>query len=65
MDDYLLLDRHRRVLWLLEQLGQPGTPVELLAGDPVQLGAERGERLQLAELGQVDLQGCPKRSSWP
>ncbi len=54
--DDLLLDRERRVLGLLEQLDQPCTTLELGLRCRVQVGAERGERLQLAVLGQVQAQ---------
>ena len=52
---HLLLDRYGGVLRLLEQLGQAVAPVELGLGDLVELRAEGGERLELAELGQVEL----------
>ena len=54
--DHLLLDRERRVLRLLEQLDQPRAAVELRAGGRVQVGRERGERLQVAVLRQVEAQ---------
>src|SRR5215469_15069570 len=50
--DHLPLHRHRAVLRLLEQLDQARAPVQLGAGHGVQVGGERGERLQVAELGQ-------------
>ncbi len=55
-DDDLLLDGHRAVQRLLEQLDQAVAALELGLGDRVELGAERGERLELAELGEVELQ---------
>ena len=55
-DDDLLLDGHRAVERLLEQLDQAVAALELGLGDRVELGAERGERLELAELGEVELQ---------
>ena len=58
---HLLLHRHRRVEPLLEQLGEPVAPVELGLGHLVELGAEGGERLELAELGQVELEGARHR----
>ena len=54
--DDLLLDGHRAVLRLLQQLDQAIATLELGLGDGVELGAERGERLELAELGEVELQ---------
>src|SRR2546421_235219 len=51
--DDLLLDRVRRVVRLLEQLHQARAAVELGPRGLVQVGGERGERLQLPELGQV------------
>ena len=53
---HLLLHRHRLVLGLLEQLRQPVAAVELGLGHPVELRAEGGERLELAELRQVELE---------
>ena len=46
---------------LLEQLGEPVAAVELGLGHLVELGAEGGERLELAELGQVELEGARHR----
>src|ERR1022692_3609206 len=48
--DDLPLDRHRAVLRLLEQLHQPGAAVQLSARRGVQVGGERGERLQVPVL---------------
>ena len=55
--DHLLLDRDRGVLGLLEDLGQAVTAVQLGLRHLVQLGAERRERLEITELGQVGLEG--------
>ena len=52
----LLFDGHRAVERLLEQLDQAVATLELGLGDGVELGAERGERLELTELGEVELQ---------
>ncbi|MDQ1531834.1 MAG: F-type H+/Na+-transporting ATPase subunit alpha [Microbacteriaceae bacterium] len=54
--DDLLLDRVRRVLRLAQQLGQPGAAVELAPGGGVQVGGEHGERLHVAELGELQLE---------
>ena len=54
---HLLLDRDGGVLALFEHLGQAVTPVELGLRHLVQLGAERRERLEITELGQVGLEG--------
>ena len=51
-DGHLLLDRHRPVLRLLEHLDQPGPAGELPLGGGVEVGAELGERLELAVLRQ-------------
>ena len=59
--DHLLLDRDRRVERLLEQLDQPVAALELGLRHGVELGAERGERLELAELGEVELQRAGHR----
>jgi hypothetical protein len=53
---HLLLDRHRRVEALLQQLGQAVAAVELALGRLVELRTEGGEGLEVAELGQVDLE---------
>ena len=52
--DDLTLDRERRVLRLLEQLDQPLTTLELGLRRLVEVGAEGGERLQVAVLGEVE-----------
>ena len=62
---HLLLDRHRRVERLLEQLGEPVAAVELGLRHLVELGAEGGERLELAELGEVELERARPPTSWP
>src|SRR4051794_4968328 len=49
----LAVDRERRVLRLLEQLDQPGAALELRLARLVEVGAEGGERFQLAELREV------------
>ena len=54
--DDLALDRERRVLALLEQLDQPLAAVEGGPAGGVQVGGERGEGLELAELGEVQAQ---------
>src|SRR6266851_573588 len=56
-DDHdLLLDRHRLVLRLLQHLHHAGAAGELLLGGLVELGAELGERLELAVLRQIEPQ---------
>ena len=52
------IDVHRLVLRLLEQLDHPVAAVELLLGGLVELGAELGERLELAEGRQVEPQAA-------
>ena len=59
--EHLLLDRHRRVEALLQQLGEAVAAVELGLGHLVELGAEGGEGLELAELGEVELEGAGDR----
>jgi len=54
--DALLFDRHRRIEALLEQLGEAIAPVELTLGRLVQLRTEGREGLEVAELGEVDLE---------
>jgi hypothetical protein len=54
--DDLLLDRHRTVLRLLQQLHEAIPALELGLGDRVELGAEGGERFELTELGEIELQ---------
>jgi hypothetical protein len=53
-DRDLLGEPDRLVLGLLEHLDQPVAPVELRLRRLVQVGAERRERLQLAELREVE-----------
>src|SRR5690606_3354422 len=55
-DHDLVLDRHGRVLRLLEHLDRALPASELPLRGRVQVGAELGERLQLAVLGQVEAQ---------
>ena len=55
-DHHLLLDRHRLVLRLLEHLDQPRAALELPLGRRVEVGAELGERLELAVLRQDEPQ---------
>src|SRR6478672_3681998 len=58
----LLLDRHRRVLALFEQLGQPGPALKLLSRGGVQvLCPERREGFQLAILRQLQPQRATDR----
>ena len=63
--DHLPLDRERAVLRLLEQLDQPGAAVKLGAGRGVEVGGERGERLQVAVLRQRRASARRRPSSWP
>ena len=46
---------------LLQQLDQPVAPLELRLRHRVELGAERRERLELAELREVELQRAGHR----
>src|SRR5262245_26940897 len=55
-DHDLLLDGHRLVLGLLQDLDEPLAARQLVAGRLVQVARELRERGQLAELGQVELQ---------
>src|SRR5687767_11525947 len=59
--DDLALDGVRRVLALLEQLDQPLTAVQRRAAGGIEVRRERGERLELAELGQVQPQTAGHR----
>ena len=59
--DNLALHRERRGRRLLEQLDHPHPAGQLLLAGLVQVGAERGEGLQLAVLGQVDAQPAGHR----
>jgi len=52
-----LVDGHRRVLLLLEELGKTLTTAEGLLGGSVQVGTELGESGNLTVLGQEELQG--------
>ena len=54
-----------RVLRLLEQLDQAGTAVELGLGGLVEVGAEGGERLELAVLREVEAQAAGDLTSSP
>src|SRR5665213_2079664 len=54
-DDFVL-NRERRVLRLLQQFDQARTAFELRARRRVEVGAEGGERLKLAELREVEPQ---------
>jgi hypothetical protein len=51
-DGHLALHRDRPGTGLLEHLDQPRAPGQLLLGGGVEVGAELGESLQLAVLGQ-------------
>ena len=64
-DDDLLFDRQRDVQALLQQLRQAIAAVELGLGRLVELGAEGGERLELPELRQVDLERARRPTSSP
>ena len=59
--DDLALDRERRVLALLEQLDQALAAVQGRAAGGVQVRGERGEGLELAELGEVQAQAAGDR----
>ena len=63
--DHLLLDRERRVLRLLEQLDEAAAAAERGGRRGVEVGAERGERLQLAVLRQVQPQRAGDRAHRP
>ena len=56
--EHLVLDRQRRVLALLQELDQPFAARQLLQGDPVEVGAELGERRERPVLRQVEAQGA-------
>ncbi len=58
----LAADRERRGGRLLEQLDHPGAAGQLLLAGLVEVGAEGGERLELAVLRQVDTQPAGDRS---
>ena len=51
---HLQTQGYRLVLVLLEQLGQPGAPLELVARRAVEVGRELGECSELAVLGEVE-----------
>ena len=53
---HLLGERHRLVLVLLEQLGQPRAALELVSRLGVEVRRELGEGRQLAVLGEVEAQ---------
>ena len=63
--DDLLLDGHRAVQRLLEQLDQAIAALELGLGDRVEFGTERGERFELTELGEIELERAADASSSP
>lgn len=52
-----LVDGHRGVLLLLEELGETLTTVQDLLGSGIQIGTKLGECGDLTVLGQVELQG--------
>ena len=52
----LLLDRHRVVSTLLQQLGHAGAAVQLILRSLVEIAAELGERLELAIGREVEAQ---------
>jgi hypothetical protein len=52
-----LVDGHRRVLLLLEELGETLTTGQGLLGRGVEIGTELGESSNLTVLGQEELQG--------
>ena len=57
IDDHHLSSKgNRMVLGLFEDLVEPHTPIKLLLSRGVQVGAELGERRQIAELGHIQLQ---------
>ena len=64
-DEDLLFNVHRLVLRLLQNLRQTLTTSKLCLGCLIQVGTELGERLQLAELGQVDDVAFPLPASLP
>ena len=61
IDDDLLLDGHRRVEVLLQQLDEAVAALELGLRHLVELGTERGERLELTELREVELERAGDR----
>ena len=56
-DGDLVLNGHGHVLALLQQLGQPDTPVQQLLGGGVKIGTELGEGSDLTVLGELKLHG--------
>ena len=56
-DGDLVLNRHWHVLALLQQLGQPDTPVQQLLGGSVKVGTKLGESSNLTVLGELELHG--------
>merc|ERR1719295_1955976 len=56
-DGNLVLNGHGHVLALLQQLGQPDTPVQQLLGGGVKIGTELGEGGDLTVLGKLKLHG--------
>lgn len=54
-DDNLVLDGHRHVLTLLEELSQADTTVEQLLGGGVQVRAELGKGSNLTVLSELEL----------
>ena len=56
-DGDLVLNGHGHVLALLQQLGQPDTPVQQLLGGGVKIGTELGEGSDLTVLGKLKLHG--------
>src|SRR5512143_1608407 len=54
-DDHdLLLDGHRPILTLLQHFDRARAAIELASRRGVEVGRERGERLELAELGEIE-----------
>ena len=62
---HLLLDRHRDVLALLQELDQARSPAQLLLRGLVEVGAELRERLELAVLRKFEAEACRRPSSSP
>merc|ERR1719402_1281271 len=56
-DSDLVLNGHGHVLALLQQLGQPDTPVQQLLGGGIKIGTELGEGSNLTVLGELKLHG--------
>mmetsp|Transcript_14605 Transcript_14605/g.28280 ORF Transcript_14605/g.28280 Transcript_14605/m.28280 type:complete len:558 (-) Transcript_14605:55-1728(-) len=53
----LLVDRHRLVLALLEELLEAGTTVKLVLGGGIEIGTELSEGSDLTVLGKLELDG--------